>query len=122
MHYYLKINDTVLPNVSELQITEAYRNETVTYSLGGTMTVERLGKAKISIKAKVNAITPEIMTALKDAVQLSVNTTVYFYQGDKLRVRKMRISPFTEPSPLYRWDDRTKGYIYGSVELEMEDV
>lgn len=122
MHYYLKINKMVLPNVSELQIKEAYRNETINYSLGGTMTVERIGKARYSLKAKVNAITPEIMAVLREAVQLATGTNVYFYQGDEWKVRKMYISPFTEPSPRYFYDDREKGYIYDSVELEMEEV
>lgn len=122
MHYYLKINDTVIPNVSELMITEAYRNETVTYSLGGNMNVERIGVAKLNITAKVNAIDQELMTVIKNAVQLATNTTVQFYHGNELESKKMRISPFTEPSPLYLWDDRKKGYIYGSFELEMEEV
>lgn len=122
MHYYLKINDTVIPNVSKIDITETYRNETVTYSLGGSMTIDRIGNTRLNVVAKVNKIDQELMSVVKDAVRRATNTTVEFYQGNYLRTKKMRISPFTEPSPLYYFDDRTNGFIYGSFELEMEEV
>ena len=122
MKYYLKVNDVELKNVSALEIQEAYRNETISYSLGGTTTVERVGTAKLHVNAKVNMIDSDEMKTLKNAVQLATNTVCEFYQNDKLVSKNMRVLPFTEPSPLYFFGDREQGYIYGSVELEMEEV
>lgn len=122
MHYYLDINGTVFGNVSEFEIAEAYRNETVAYSLGGNITVERTGSAKTKLSATINMLTQEEMDALKNAVQLATATIVKYYQGNELRTKNMRIAPFVEPSPLYFFGDRTKGYRYGSVDLEMEEV
>lgn len=122
MKYYLKINDTVFQNVSEIEITNAYRNETISYSLGGTTTVERVGKSKLTVETKINMLSAEEMTALKNAVQLATENTCEFYQNGVLQTKKMRVLPFTEPSPLHYFGDTANEYIYGSVEIEMEEV
>lgn len=122
MKYYLDINDMEFPNVSTLEIEEKYRNETKTYTLGGTLTVDRIGKTKISLTAKINMITPEQMKHLKEAVQLSTETVCKFYQGETLLEKRMKISDFSEPSPLYFYGDREQGMIYGYVEITAEEV
>lgn len=122
MKYYFKINGVELKNVSKKDIEEPYRQETVSYTLGGTTTVERIGTKKMHVAIKVNMVDKDEMNLLDNAVQLATNTVCEFYSNDKLVTKNMRVLPFTKPSPLYFFGDREQGYIYGSVELEMEEV
>lgn len=122
MNYFLEINGKVFNNVSDIKIEERYRNETVTYMLGGSISVERIGTPKTALRVQINGINDEEMLHLKQAVQLATETTCSYYQGSELKVKKMRVSPFIEPKPLYFYNDREKGFIYSRLNLELEEV
>lgn len=126
MIYPLRINGTWLENVSSLEIIEFYRSESVTYTLSGSMTVDRVGKSKLKISATVSGISPETMKILRNAVRLSTETVVSTYRDGEFVQKKMRVLPFTEPEPIYFYGNPSNlldgKYIYSSVELEMEEV
>lgn len=121
MKYYLKINNTEFTNCSALEVTCESRSESVKTTLSGKYLVDRIGSTKLSVSAKVNMLSESEMSVLRSAYQ-NIKANVTFYYGANLIVKSMRIKAFNEPSPLPYYNDRANGYIYGSVELEMEEM
>lgn len=121
MKYYLKINNTEFSNCSALEVTCESRSESVKTTMSGKYLIDRIGSTKLNVSAKVNTLSESEMSVLRSAYQ-SIKANVTFYYGANLIVKSMRIKPFNEPSPLPYYGDRTNGYIYGSVELEMEEM
>lgn len=121
MKYYLKINNTEFTNCSALEVTCESRSESVKTTLSGKYLIDRIGNTKLSVSAKVNMLSESEMSVLRSAYQ-SIKANVTFYYGANLIVKSMRIKAFNEPSPLPYYNDRANGYIYGSVELEMEEM
>lgn len=121
MKYYLKINNTEFTNCSALEVTCESRSESVKTTLSGKYLIDRVGSTKLSVSAKVNMLSESEMSVLRSAYQ-NIKANVTFYYGANLIVKSMRIKAFNEPSPLPYYNDRANGYIYGSVELEMEEM
>lgn len=121
MKYYLKINDTEFTNCSALEVTCESRSESVKTTMSGKYLIDRIGSTKLIVTAKVNMLSESEMSVLRSAYQ-SIKANVTFYYGANLIVKSMRLKAFNEPSPLPYFNDRANGYIYGSVELEMEEM
>lgn len=121
MKYYLKINDTEFSNCSALEVTCESRSESVKTTLSGKYLIDRIGSTKLNVSAKVNMLSESEMSVLRSAYQ-NIKANVTFYYGASLVTKSMRIKPFNEPSPLPYYNDRANGYVYGSVELEMEEM
>lgn len=121
MKYYLKINDTEFPNCSKLEVTCESRSESVKTTLSGKYLIDRIGSTKLSVKAKVNMLSESEMGVLRTAY-LNIKANVTFYYGAGRVTKSMRIQAFDEPSPLPYYNDRANGYVYGSVELVMEEM
>ncbi len=121
MKYYLNINGTEYPNVSELEIAGVYRMESKQTNLAGDYLIDRTGSEKVSLTAKLNLLTVEQMALLR-AAREAVSCTVIFDRGDTRFEKEMHIKDFTEPSPLYFYGDKAKGIRYGSLTVEMEEM
>ena len=121
MKYYLKINDTEFSNCSALEVTCESRSESVKTTLSGKYLIDRIGGTKLNVSAKVNMLSESEMSVLRSAYQ-NIKANVTFYYGAELVTKPMRINAFDEPSPLPYYNDRANGYVYGSVELEMEEM
>ena len=121
MKYYLKINDTEFTNCSKLEVSCQSRSESVKTTLSGKYLIDRIGSTKLSVKAKVNMLPESEMGVLRTAYQ-NIKANVTFYYGAGRVTKSMRIQAFDEPSPLPYYNDRANGYVYGSVELVMEEM
>ena len=121
MKYYLKINDTEFTNCSKLEVSCKSRSESVKTTLSGKYLIDRIGSLKLSVKAKVNMLSESEMGVLRTAYQ-NIKANVTFYYGAGRVTKSMRIQAFDEPSPLPYYNDRANGYVYGSVELVMEEM
>ena len=121
MKYYLKINDTEFSTCSALEVTCESRSESVKTTLSGKYLIDRIGGTKLNVSAKVNMLSESEMSVLRSAYQ-SIKANVTFYYGAGLVTKSMRIKAFDEPSPLPYYGNRANGYVYGSVELEMEEM
>lgn len=121
MKYYLNINGTEYPNVSDLEITGGYRMENKQKNLAGDYLIDRTGVEKVVLTAKLNLVTNEQMTLLRAAKE-AISCPVIFDRGGTRVEKEMHITDFTEPSPIYFYGDKAKGMIYGSLMVEMEEM
>lgn len=120
MRYYLKIGNTVFNNVSALTVAGSYRTENVTTTITGNYIVDRIGGEKLKITATINLLTESEMDALR-AAREAMFVDVTFDRGNTRTAKTMRLSDFTEPSPLYFYGDKSKGYRYGTVTITAEE-
>lgn len=121
MKYYLNINGAEYSNVSSLQIAQKYRAESVKQNLSGGYLIDRLGGEKITLTASLNMLSDAELTALRAAVA-AISCEVIFDRGATRTTKTMRVVPFTEPSPIYYYGDKSKGIMYGSIVLKMEEM
>lgn len=121
MKYYLSINGTIFPNVSTLEVSGKYRKENVQTNLAGNYIVDRMGSEKISISAKLNFLEDSQMQILRAAKE-AISCDMSFYRGETLITKTMRILDFTEPSPIYFFDNINRGLRYGSLTIKAEEM
>jgi hypothetical protein len=121
MKYYLNINGAEYKNVSALQIGQKYRAESVKQNLSGGYLIDRMGGEKITLTASLNMLSDAELTALRAAVA-AISCEVIFDRGATRTTKTMRVLPFTEPSPIYYYGDKSKGIMYGSIRLTMEEM
>lgn len=106
MKYYLKLEGTEytegveFSNVSEMEITGIYRKENVQQNIVGDYLVDRVGKEKLTIKAKLNLLNTTEMYSLRQARE-RIENEFTFDRGGVRTTKKFRINQFEEPSPIY---------------------
>lgn len=121
MRYYLNINGTSFSNVSTLTVSGKYRIQSVQTNLAGDYIIDRIGNEKVSLSATLNLITDSEMQALR-AAKNAISVDVTFHRGVTLTTKTMRILDFTEPSPIYFFDDINKGLRYGKLTISAEEM
>lgn len=106
MKYYLKlegseyIDGIEFSNVSEMKITGVYRKETTQQNLVGDYLVDRVGKEKLTIHAKLNLLDTTEMYRLRQARD-RIENEFTFDRGGVRMTKKFRVNQFEEPTPLY---------------------
>ena len=120
MKYYLKIDGTEYHNCSDLQITGTYRMQNVQTALSGDLLIDRIGGEKLTVSAKISAITPEEFKALL-AAKDAIFSEWTFDRGDKRETHTMYIQDFSEPAPIYYFGDKEKGLMYGAITVTAEE-
>lgn len=106
MKYYLKLEGdqytegVEFSNVSEMKITGVYRKENVQQNVVGDYLVDRIGKEKLTIKAKLNMLSTTEMYSLRQARE-RIENEFTFDRGGVRTTKKFRINQFEEPTPIY---------------------
>lgn len=106
MKYYLKLEGdqytegVEFSNVSEMRITGVYRKENVQQNIVGDYLIDRVGREKLQITAKLNLLSTTEMYSLRQARE-RIENEFTFDRGGVRTTKKFRINPFEEPSPIY---------------------
>lgn len=128
MRYYLKIEDYVFPNVSEMEITSVYRKESIQQNLAGGYLIDRGGTPKVMIKAKLNLLTRSEMVDLRFARDKLSIAVEYERTGAKYTAQ-MTLREYAEPSPvktnphaINQDPDTDYDYYYPTVNIVLEEL
>ena len=120
MKYYLKIDGVEYHNCSDLQITGNYRMQSIQTALSGDLLIDRIGGEKLTVRAKISAVTVEEFKALQKSKD-AIFSEWTFDRGDQRETHTMYIQEFDEPAPLYFYGDKDKGLMYGAIEVTAEE-
>lgn len=118
--YYLSINGTLIPRVSQLRVYKFARKENRVESFAGTACVDRSAlKYKLTANIALCNVTEKntIVTAAE-----SVISPVSFYDGNTMVTKNMIISMPEVPQAIYKYGAMNNGVYYINLVVNMEEV
>lgn len=117
--YYLKLQDNVIPRVSNIVSTNFFRAETKKTTLNGGLTVDR-GDVKIRLDVTVKVMSASEVKALEKILN-EIIILAEFYNLDTLTNLTMVTEPISSKTEVYLYGDRTKGVYYTNVKFTLEE-
>lgn len=120
MKYYFSVDGTEF-NASEMEIKGVYRMENTQLNLSGGLLIDRIGNEKLTIGVKLNLLTTEQLSVLREA-RKNLSCTAVFDRGAQRLTKTMHIKEFSEPSPIYLYGSKSAGVRYGALNLELEEM
>lgn len=118
--YYVSIQGTVIPRVSQFQAYKFTRSETSTTSFAGTERVDRSALKYRVVFVVAFCTAAEMQFLVNSAAEITRNVT--FYDGTTSVTKTMIISLPQVPQPIYKYGNRLSGVYYQNLRVEMEEA